>query len=53
MQAIMCLSSGINFARVDMYIKDCQPYLGKFTMTPCGGFEEVRNKGSAWLGTFI
>ena len=51
--AAQCLSAGINFARVDMYIVNCEPYIGEFTMTPCGGCEEVLGGGSRWLGSFI
>ena len=53
MQAVRCLSAGVNFARVDMYIVNCEPYLGEFTMTPCGGCEEVKSGGSHWLASFI
>lgn len=53
MQSAACISSGINFARVDMYIVDCMPFLGEFTMTPLGGNLEVADGGSAWLGSFV
>ena len=52
-QTVSCMSSGINFARVDMYIVNCTPFLGEFTMTPHGGNEEVTNGGSAYLGSFV
>ena len=53
MESVTCLSSGINFARVDMYIFNCTPFLGEFTMTPFGGNVEVADGGSAWLGSFV
>jgi hypothetical protein len=53
MESVTCLSSGINFARVDMYIVNCTPFLGEFTMTPFGGNVEVADGGSAWLGSFV
>jgi hypothetical protein len=53
MQSVKCLSSGINFARIDMYILNCVPYLGEITMTPMGGFEEVFGGGSKMLGDFL
>ena len=53
MQAVQCLSSGINFARFDMYIFNCMPFVGEMTMTPMGGNEEVFGGGSEFLGKFL
>lgn len=53
MKSAACLSTGINFARVDMYIVNCTPFLGEFTMTPFGGNVEVADGGSSWLGSFV
>ena len=40
MQTVKCLSRGINFARIDVYIVKCETFLGEMTMTPMGGHAE-------------
>ena len=50
-QTARCLSRGINYARIDMYIINCKPFLSEVTMTPVGG-GEIDNAGR-WLSQFL
>eukprot|EP00277_Geminigera_cryophila_P005579 CAMPEP_0179412288 /NCGR_PEP_ID=MMETSP0799-20121207/4383_1 /TAXON_ID=46947 /ORGANISM="Geminigera cryophila, Strain CCMP2564" /LENGTH=375 /DNA_ID=CAMNT_0021184479 /DNA_START=351 /DNA_END=1478 /DNA_ORIENTATION=+ len=51
MKGVQCLSSGINFARIDMYISNCQPYLSEMTMTPTAGKDS--SSAAKFLGGFL
>eukprot|EP00667_Euglena_gracilis_P018875 EG_transcript_20120 len=53
LRAVRCLSRGIGFARIDMYLVDCRPYLGEVTMTPDVGLRILNLETDRWLGTFF
>ena len=57
-----CLSKGLGGVRIDMYLRNCQTYLGEITMTSAAGVTisvargcqgECAKRVDKWLGSFI
>jgi hypothetical protein len=53
MQTVQCLSHGINFARIDVYIVNCETFLGEMTMTPNGGNQENVMAAEKYMAGFL
>ena len=53
MQTVQCLSHGINFARIDVYIVNCETFLGEMTMTPMGGNRENSMAAERYMAGFL
>ena len=53
MRTVECLSFGINFARIDVYLVNCECFLGEMTMTPMGGHQENSMAAQKYMAGFL
>ena len=53
MRIAECMSKGIDAVRIDLYLLNCQTYMGEITMTPFGGRKVFPEWQDKWLGSFI